>query len=405
MLARALLTAACVAALAVAPLSPATADDPPGTPSRAEVRDAQAQAADRAEEVRDIQARLAVAQRHLRAVQVTSMQATEAYNGAVYRLEQARTDARAAQRRADRADREVERQRRALEGFAVGSASDATSISDLATLLSSGGPQELLQEYRAWTDTTSALQADLDGWEASRAISSVLRQQSDAAMARRAEAADTAREARAEARAALADAEREETSIQARTDELVRALAEAQQVSVRLAERRQTALAEAAALAAQEAAEQEAAASEQGAPARTSSEAVAEPSSADPPAPSAGAAAAIAFARRQLGEPYVYGAAGPASWDCSGLTSQAWAAAGQPLSHWSVAQYGETTPIRQSQLRPGDLVFWSEGSPRSIYHVAMYLGNGLIIQAPRPGRSVEIVSMYYWITPDLFGRV
>jgi cell wall-associated NlpC family hydrolase len=224
-------------------------------------------------------------------------------------------------------------------------------------------------------------------------------------MARRAEAADTAREARAEARAALADAEREETSIQARTDELVRALAEAQQVSVRLAERRQTALAEAAALAAQEAAEQEAAASEQGAPARTSSEAVAEPSSADPPAPSAGAAAAIAFARRQLGEPYVYGAAGPASWDCSGLTSQAWAAAGQPLSHWSVAQYGETTPIRQSQLRPGDLVFWSEGSPRSIYHVAMYLGDGLIIQAPRPGRSVEIVSMYYWITPDLFGRV
>jgi cell wall-associated NlpC family hydrolase len=402
-LARALLTAACVAALAAAPLSSAAAD-PPGTPSRAEVRDAEDRAADRAEEVRDIQARLTAAQRRLRAVQVESMQATEAYNGAVYRLQRARTAALAAQRRSDRADRAVERQRRALEGFAVGSASDATSVADLATLLSSGGPQELLQEYRAWTDTTSALQADLDGWDASRAVSSVLRDQSDAAMARRAKAAAAAREARAEARAALADAEREEASIQARTDELVRALAHAQQVSVRLAERRQTALAEAAARAAQEAAEQEAADSDAEAPAVSSGAAPQLPS-ADPPAPNARAAAAIAFARRQLDEPYVYGAAGPASWDCSGLTSQAWAAAGQPLSHWSVAQYGETTPIKPSQLRPGDLAFWSQGSPRSIYHVAMYLGDGMIIHAPRPGRSVETVSMYYWITPDLFGRV
>jgi cell wall-associated NlpC family hydrolase len=70
-----------------------------------------------------------------------------------------------------------------------------------------------------------------------------------------------------------------------------------------------------------------------------------------------------------------------------------------------VAQYSETTPITQSQLQAGDLVFWSDGSPSSIYHVAMYLGGGMIIHAPRPGRSVEIVSMYYWITPDLFGRV
>jgi cell wall-associated NlpC family hydrolase len=127
--------------------------------------------------------------------------------------------------------------------------------------------------------------------------------------------------------------------------------------------------------------------------------------SPEPPPSSGGAGAAIAFAKAQLGEPYVYGADGPDSWDCSGLTSQAWAAAGHPLSHWSVAQYAETTPITSSQLQPGDLVFWSDGSPSSIYHVAMYLGDGMIIQAPRPGRDVEIVSMYYWITPDLFGRV
>jgi len=394
---RPVVAAACVVALAAAPLSSAVADDPLRAPSRGEVQDAQALAAARADEVGKIQARLALARQRLRTVQVESMQATEAYNGAVYRLQQARAEARAAQRRADRAEGEVERQRRALEGFAVGSASAATSVSDLATLLSSGGPKELLQDYRAWTDTTSALQADLDGWEASRAVAVVLRRQTEAAEERRTEAAATAREARSAARAAVAGANRREASIEARTDELVRELARAQQVSLELAQQRQDAVAEAAARAAQEAAES-------GAGSGGTSSAPVLPST-NPPAPSSGAAAAMAFARRQLGEPYVYGAAGPRSWDCSGLTSQAWAAAGHPLSHWSVAQYAETTPISQSQLRPGDLVFWSNGSPRSIFHVAMYLGDGLIIQAPRPGRSVEIVSMYYWITPDLFGRV
>jgi len=114
----------------------------------------------------------------------------------------------------------------------------------------------------------------------------------------------------------------------------------------------------------------------------------------------------IAFAEEQLGEPYVWGAAGPDAWDCSGLTMRAWGAAGVSLPHWSVAQYYATTPISAAQLQRGDLLFWSEnGSPGSIYHVALYLGGGQMIQAPRPGRGVEIVSMYYWTPPDLFTRV
>ncbi|CAN5448448.1 hypothetical protein BH18ACT8_BH18ACT8_17340 [soil metagenome] len=84
----------------------------------------------------------------------------------------------------------------------------------------------------------------------------------------------------------------------------------------------------------------------------------------------------------------------------------AWAAAGVTLPHWSVAQYDATTPISSSSLSQGDLLFWSgNGDPSTIYHVALYLGNGMMVHAPRPGRGVEIVSMYYWITPDLFTRV
>ena len=81
-------------------------------------------------------------------------------------------------------------------------------------------------------------------------------------------------------------------------------------------------------------------------------------------------------------------------------------AAGVSLPHYSVAQYEAGTPISASSLRPGDLVFWgSSGSPSSIHHVAMYLGGGQIIHAPRTGRPVSVESMYYWTPPNFFARV
>jgi cell wall-associated NlpC family hydrolase len=108
----------------------------------------------------------------------------------------------------------------------------------------------------------------------------------------------------------------------------------------------------------------------------------------------------------RLGEPYQWGASGPGSWDCSGLTMKAWASAGTYLPHYSVAQYEAGVPITVSELRRGDLVFWSSnGQPSGIHHVAMYIGNGQIIHAPRTGRPVEIDDMYYWVPPDLFVRV
>jgi cell wall-associated NlpC family hydrolase len=113
----------------------------------------------------------------------------------------------------------------------------------------------------------------------------------------------------------------------------------------------------------------------------------------------------VAFARDQIGEPYVWGAAGPGSWDCSGLTMGAWERGGRSLPHYSVAQYDQSTPIAPSRLAPGDLVFWgSSSSPSSIYHVALYIGEGRIIHAPRSGQPVSEESMYYWTPPNFYAR-
>ena len=101
------------------------------------------------------------------------------------------------------------------------------------------------------------------------------------------------------------------------------------------------------------------------------------------------AAAAIRYALAQVGDAYVYGAAGPSAFDCSGLTMMAWAQADVSLPHSSRAQMGSGTPVAKSDLQPGDLVFYY--SPVS--HVAMYIGSGMIVHAANPGAGVKVSSV------------
>lgn len=105
---------------------------------------------------------------------------------------------------------------------------------------------------------------------------------------------------------------------------------------------------------------------------------------------------AVTFALAQLGKPYVFGAAGPTAYDCSGLTMTAWAAAGVLLPHYTVAQAELGTPVADvSLLRPGDLVFipGSDGTMQAPGHVGMYIGGGLIIEAPQTGDVVKLVPL------------
>jgi len=107
---------------------------------------------------------------------------------------------------------------------------------------------------------------------------------------------------------------------------------------------------------------------------------------------------AVAFAYAQLGKPYVFGASGPGSYDCSGLTMASWAAAGVSIERTSFEQWDSLPHVPESQMEPGDiLVFNSEG------HVGIYVGGGMLIDAPHTGLDVEKVALSGWYQSSLDG--
>jgi cell wall-associated NlpC family hydrolase len=107
----------------------------------------------------------------------------------------------------------------------------------------------------------------------------------------------------------------------------------------------------------------------------------------DIPAPSPRAAQAIAYAYAQLGKPYCYAGAGPACFDCSGLTMMAWGSAGVGMPHGSTEQYNMFPHVPLSQAQPGDLVVWDG-------HVGLYIGGGTMIHAPHSGTVVQVAPVY-----------
>lgn len=103
-------------------------------------------------------------------------------------------------------------------------------------------------------------------------------------------------------------------------------------------------------------------------------------------APSADGDEALTYAVAQIGKPYRWGAEGPESYDCSGLTSRAWARAGVSVPRTSQEQWAKLPKVKLDELRPGDLVVYF---PKAT-HVAMYLGEGKVVHAPRPGARVKV---------------
>ncbi len=340
----------------------------------------------------------------------------------------------------------------------------AGDLSSLDAAFAGDGPEGVMGRLLSYEGASTSLDADYQQFAASSALAQTFRDRAAEEKQRSEDLAAQAAEAQELAQAAAQSAQQTAAAVAERKSALIAELARLRGVSVALMEARQAGIEEARRQAAAEAAARDARRAERAAaraaeqvgrtePSRQSGsyqsgrqgshdgasyEPQPDPSPSrrrrllrlllrrlprrpmqrllrrlprlsrvtTPPPTASGSDRAIAFALDQVGEPYLWAAAGPSSWDCSGLTMAAWARGGRTLPHYSVAQYTESTPISAGQLRPGDLVFWgSSSSPGSIHHVALYLGGGRIVHAPRTGRDVTVESMYYWIPPNFFARV
>ena len=312
-------------------------------------------------------------------------------------------------------------------------------LGGLETVLSSHGPQEVIDRASGLAIVSDLRSEVLQQASASSVVAGVLQRQAAQAQAQQVAAAQEAESARARAQATADGARAETVAIQRQQSELVTQLAALQHTSVALEGQRQAGLkaeAEARAAAAakalaerrarEEAARQEAA--RQAAARRETTQREADrkqserrreerrrqasaPAPVDPPAPSpvdpppapradpppapsrGGVGAVIAYAQAQIGEPYLWGAEGPGSWDCSGLTMKAWQQAGVYLSHYTGAQWAETRRVPISQRQPGDLIFYGSSGANS-HHVGLYVGGDQMIEAPHAGASVRYANIW-----------
>ena len=402
----------------------------------------------KASDVESVQAQLAAAEERLQRTEILAIQATEVFNAARHRAQQASEAARAAQQASDEASRALGIQREAYADAVNTSYQLGPSLSPLAALSNADGVSGVLQNTTLLEQAAAAIDDTYQTYDAVAVQAESADVRAEEAEAAAAATQAEARTARDEAEAAADDAAAQTAAYADERDGLIAELAELQDISVGLARQRQEALeqaaAEAAAQAAAEAAAQAAAEAAAQAAAEQAAQEAAEqaaqeaaeeaeqtsppptpaptPPSPPPPrrprrrrrfrrilrtrlprterrrrgghrlrpCPDRGAVPLRRVRAEQLG--------------CSGLTMMAWQQGGKSLPHSSAMQYSVSTPITIGNLQPGDLLFWGS-SPGSIYHVALYVGDGRMIHAPRTGRDVEEVSMYYWITPNFFARL
>lgn len=299
---------------------------------------------------------------------------TEDYDQAMLHVTDVNTSLTKAKAQLAATDKQADQIRTRLRSASVQAYVHGGSAHTIGLVIGNNFDSSTAQIRQQYVKTVSGEANDaLDRLRAVRMQLAEQRAQLDAAKSDAQSALDKANAARSKAAAAQANLQSTLSKVQGELASLV--AAEAKRRAAEEARRMQ------AALAARKAAEQ----------ARQSTAAGRSATGGSTSLPAAvGADAAVAEARRQLGKPYRYGAAGPDAFDCSGLTMWSWAHAGKSLPHSSQAQYSATSRVSLNSLQPGDLVFF--GSP--IHHVGIYVGGGQMIHAPETGGVVEYEGIY-----------
>lgn len=344
-----------------------------------------------------------------------AMSAEEELNGARYSLEQATQTARQAQADADKAKADYEAGKQEIASIAQTAYRDGgSSLDSIAPYLSADGLRTVETKQTTLNSFSASANVKMQKVAALEQVANVMNDAAIQAQAKQAEATAQVETRTAAAQSAANNASNAQAMTAARRDALVAELARKQNTTVELINQREAELEAQRQAAAAEAARQAAAAeaARQQAAAEAARRAREQRNSYTPaPAPAASyddddtpsrggggnsgaAAGAIAWAKSKLGARYVWAGEGP-GYDCSGLVTMAYRSQGIYLTHWSQAQYSEGTRVPVSQAQPGDLIFWNwDGG--NIDHVAIYLGNNQIIEAPTFGVPVRITSIYGW---------
>ncbi|MEU2335203.1 NlpC/P60 family protein [Streptomyces sp. NPDC013172] len=286
---------------------------------------------------------------------------------------------------AQRTDR-LNRAREELGSFAAAQYRTGTEVPRTATFLLANDPQDYFDQSQLMNRLTSRQKDAVDNYVTQQSATMRKRQEAARSLEALTETQDGLRTAKATVQSKLAAARQLLSKLTA--EEKAR-LAQIEKRRQEEAARKAAELAKQQAAAARQEAASSSAGSSSSSPSASSSSSASSPSSDS--AYATKAAKAIAFARAQIGKPYVWGATGPGSYDCSGLSQAAWKAAGVSLPRTTYDQVNAGTTVSLTDAQPGDLVFFYD----DISHVGVYIGNGMMIHAPKPGAYVREESIYY----------
>jgi cell wall-associated NlpC family hydrolase len=388
--------AIAAACLVVAPGMAAAA---PTNPSDAQISAAQQAKDTAAQQVGALSAQLATAQAQVDAANAASAIALDTFQGKQADYEAAQATAESAAAVSRQADADLAAARAAIADFARTSYISGSTNPGMQSLLTAGGPAEMV-ERAALLDAAGDHRADVVAQvTVAQQAAAAADAAAQAALAQAATLKQQAADALAAAEQVVAGARRQAAAFAAQQAAVQTQLDQAQQTLLGL----EGARAAAAQYAQQQAAAQRAAAA---APQR-----VVSPAAAGPRAGAGSASAvetAISAAKRYLGTSYAWGGgalngpsegwgidAGVVGFDCSGLTRYAYAQAGIAIARNSTQQYATQPTVSRTDLQRGDLVFWAldTSRPSTIHHVAIYLGDGQILEAPESGSVVRVTSM------------
>jgi len=265
--------------------------------------------------------------------------------------------------------------REELGSFAAAQYRTGAGASGTATFLLADTPQDYFDQTQLMGRLTNRQKGAVDDYVSEQSATMKKRQEASQSLQTLTETQSDLKTAKATVQKKLADAREMLSELTAQEKARLAALEEQKQ---------EAAARKAAELARQQAAAEKAA-QETTAPPQGSTSTATDSSYATK------AAKALAFARAQIGKPYVWGATGPDSYDCSGFTQAAWKAAGVDLPRVTYDQVNAGTTVSLADAQPGDLVFFYD----DISHVGLYIGNGMMIHAPKPGAYVREESIYY----------